>query len=251
MVDPRPLAQHQDRLGRRQAARQPRHDRRRGGRAARDVALHPAGGDGDRGPPLLFAFRYRPDRSGARDGDQCDAWRLHAGRFDADAAVGQEPVPEAGPDAGAQGAGSAAGALAGAEAQQGPDPRNVSQPGLFRLGRLWRRGSVAALFRKIRARRLALGGGAARRPAQGAVQALAGARPEGRRGTRAAGSGGDARGEDDRRQGADHRDDRAGDPRRSLLDGLGELRRRPHHGRAAGPDRRGAQRHHRRYRRST
>ena len=148
MVDPRPLAQHQDRLGGRQAARQSRHDRRRGGRAARDVALYPAGGDGDRGPPLLFAFRHRPDRPGPRDGDEPDAWPLHAGRLDADAAAGEEPVPEARPDGRAQGAGSAARAVAGAEAHEGPDPRNVSQPGLFRLGRLWRRGGVAALFRQ-------------------------------------------------------------------------------------------------------
>ncbi len=65
--------------------------------------------------------------------------------------LAEEPVPETRPDARAQGAGGAAGALAGAEAYQGPDPRNVPQPGLFRLGRLWRGGRVAALFRQERA----------------------------------------------------------------------------------------------------
>ena len=93
-------------------------------------------------------FGIDPDRAGAGDGDECDAWPLHPGRLDADAAAGEEPVPETRPDAGAQGAGSAAGALAGAEAHEGPDPRNVPQPGLFRLGRLWRRGGVEALFRQ-------------------------------------------------------------------------------------------------------
>ena len=152
-----------------QPARQSRHDGRRGGRAARDVALHPAGGHGHRGPALLFAFRRRPGRPRPRHGDQPDSWPLHAGRLDADAAACQEPVPEARPHAGTQGAGGAAGALARAQAFQGPDSRNVPEPGLFRFGRLWRRGGVAALFRQVRARRHAGRGGASRRPAQGAV----------------------------------------------------------------------------------
>ena len=45
----------------------------------------------------------------------------------------------------------------------------------------------------------------------------------------------------DRRKGTDHGHERAGDARRRLLDRLGELRRRPHHGGTARPDRRGAQ----------
>jgi hypothetical protein len=42
--------------------------------------------------------------------------------------------------------------VAGAQAHQGRDPRHVSQPGLFRLGRIWRGGCVTALFRQERAR---------------------------------------------------------------------------------------------------
>ena len=154
-------AQHQDRLGRRPAARQSRHERRRGGRPARNVALY------SRRPssPSRTAASIRISASTR------SAWRAPwstnvagraflAGRLDADAAAGQEPVPEARPHAGAQGAGSAAGAVAGAQAHQGPDPRNVPQPGLFRLGRLWRRGGLAPLFRQERARRHAVGGGA-------------------------------------------------------------------------------------------
>ena len=49
-----------------------------------------------------------------------------------------------------------------------------------------------------------------------------------------------ARREDDRRQGTDDGDERAGDARSRLLDRLGELRRRPHHGRTARPHRRRA-----------
>ena len=84
------------------------------------VGLHemspyiPHGRHRHRGPPLLFAFRRRSDRPGARHGQQSDAWPLLAGRLDADPAAGQEPVPEAGAHAGAQGAGGAAGAVAGA-----------------------------------------------------------------------------------------------------------------------------------------
>ena len=43
------------------------------------------------------------------------------------------------------------------------------------------------------------------------------------------------------------RDERAGDARAILLDRLGKLRRRHHHGRIARPDRRRARRHHRRH----
>ena len=165
LVDPRPRPQHQDRLGRRPAARQSRHERRRGGRPARNVALHSRGRHRHRGSPLLLAFRHRPDRPVARHGDQ-SAWRAFlAGRLDADPAAGQEPVPDARPHAGAQGAGGAAGAVAGAQAHQGPDPRNVPQPGLFRLRRLWRRSGLAPLFRQERARRHPVGGSPSRRPA--------------------------------------------------------------------------------------
>ena len=36
------------------------------------------------------------------------------------------------------------------QVHQGPNPRNVSQPRLFRLRRLWRRRGLAALFQQVR-----------------------------------------------------------------------------------------------------
>ena len=74
--------------------------------------------------------------------------RRLAGRLDPDAAACQEPVPDPGAHACAQTAGSRARAVAGAQTFQGRDPRALSEPRLFRLRRLWRRGRRAALFRQ-------------------------------------------------------------------------------------------------------
>src|SRR5690606_20467374 len=95
------------------------------------------------------------------DGDQSPQGSYHPGRLDPDAAARQKPVPQAGTHDRAQGPGSADGDLAGAQILKGPDPRNVSEPGLFRLRILWRRSSLPALFRQVGARCLAFGGGAA------------------------------------------------------------------------------------------
>ena len=57
--------------------------------------------------------------------------------------------------------------------------------------------------------------------------------PKAAESARAAGARRHARRRHDRRQGAGDRDERAGDARRLLLDRLGKLCRRPHHGRAA------------------
>ncbi len=136
---------------------------------------------------------------------------LLAGRLDADPAARQEPVPQARAHAGAQGAGGAAGAVAGAQAQQGPDPRNVPEPGLFRLGLLRRRGGVAPLFRQIGARRDAGRGGRAGRPAQGAVASCrrrAIPRPPRTRAQLVLAAMRERR--HDRREGAGDRDERAG-----------------------------------------
>ena len=73
--------------------------------------------------------------------------RRHAGRLDADPAARQESVPDAGAHDLAQDPGGDPRALAGAQIFEGPDPRTLSQPRLFRLRRLWRRGGGAEIFR--------------------------------------------------------------------------------------------------------
>ena len=84
----------------------------------------------------------------------------------------------------AQVAGSRARALAGAQVFQERDSRTLSQPRLFRLRRLWRRGGGAALFRQVGQERHGRGGRDARGPRQVAV--AAGAEPQsGRRRKRA------------------------------------------------------------------
>ena len=72
------------------------------------------------------------------------------GRLDPDPAARQEPVPHPGADDLAQDPGGDPRALARAQILQGPDPRALSQPGLFRLGRLRGRGRVAEIFRQER-----------------------------------------------------------------------------------------------------
>ena len=79
--------------------------------------------------------------------------RRRAGRLDADPAARQEPVPDPGAHAVAQDPGGDPGAVAGAQIFQGPDPRALPQPRLFRLRRLWRRGGGAEVFRQERADR--------------------------------------------------------------------------------------------------
>ena len=72
------------------------------------------------------------------------------GRLDADPAARQEPVPDAGTHAVAQDPGGDPGAMARAPVFQGSDPRTLSEPGLFRLGRLRGRGGGAEIFRQER-----------------------------------------------------------------------------------------------------
>ena len=117
----------------------------------------------------------RSVRHPARGGGQHPASRRLAGRLDADPAARQEPVSDPGAHAATQAAGGRTGALAGAQAFQGRDPRTLSQPGLFRLRRLWRRGGSAALFRQIRQERDPGRGRHAGGPGQVAV--AAGAEP--------------------------------------------------------------------------
>ena len=95
------------------------------------------------------------------------------GRLDADPAARQEPLPDPGAHRLAQDPGGDPGALARAQLLQGPDPRALSQPRLFRRRRLRRRGGGAALLRQVGPQRVALRGGGARRPRAGAVAARA------------------------------------------------------------------------------
>ena len=90
--------------------------------------------------------------------------RRPAGRLDPDAAARQEPLPHPGAHRLAQDPGGDPGALARAQLFQGPDPRALSQPGLFRRRRLWRRGRRPALLRQVGAQRVALGSRRARGP---------------------------------------------------------------------------------------
>ena len=117
-----------------------------------------------------------PDRHRARGRDQRPASRRLAGRLDADPAARQEPVPDPGAHLHAQIAGSRTGAVAGAQAFQIRDSRTLSQPGLFRLRRLWRRGRGAALFRQAGQERHDRRGRDAGGPGQIAV--AAGAEPQ-------------------------------------------------------------------------
>ena len=75
--------------------------------------------------------------------------RRRAGRLDPDPAARQEPVPDPGAHRLAQDPGGDPRPLAGAQLHQGPDPRTLPQPGLFRRRRLRRRGGGAALFRQV------------------------------------------------------------------------------------------------------
>ena len=136
--------------------------------------------------------------------------------------------------------------LARAQLRQGPDPRALPQPGLFRRRRLRRRGGGAALFRQAGPRGDARRGGGARRPRAGAVAARPEPQPRGRPGPRRPRS---------RRDGASSASSaRRSSRRRSPIPakavrpqgaGTGELRRRLGHGRARRLRRRGRHRHRR------
>ena len=112
--------------------------------------------------------------------------RRHRGRLDADPAARQESVPDPGAHAVAQDPGGDPGVLARAPILEGPDPRTLSEPRLFRLGRLWGRSGGAEIFRQERAVRDAVGSRGARGADEVADQARAQPQPQGRRNERAA-----------------------------------------------------------------
>ena len=189
--DPGPPPQRQDRLGGRRADGQSWPDRRQGSLAGRDEPLYPAGGDRHRGPALLRPLGRRSDRHHPRLHAEHGGRRDRAGRLDPDPAARQERLPQSRPDHPPQDPGSDPGFVAGAEIHQGPDPRDVSEPGLFRLRFDRRRGSVPALFRQAGRRGESRRGGAAGGPPEGAVAAVAGQRSGRRQGAGRGGAGGD------------------------------------------------------------
>ena len=103
--------------------------------------------------------------------------RRRPGRQHDHPAGGEEPVPDAGAHDQAQGAGTAAGAVAGAPLQQGPDPRDLPQPRLFRRRHLRRRRGVAQVLRPAGDAGQHISGGDAGRPAEGALAAQPAGQP--------------------------------------------------------------------------
>ena len=160
-----------------------------GGRTVAHQGAAAASAEGlrrDRGPPLLRAFRRRSGRHRARADAQPHLARRRPGRLDADPAARQEPVPDPGAHRLAQDPGGDPRLLARAQLLQGPDPRALPQPRLFRRRRLRRRGGGAALFLEAGPRGDARGGGDARRPRAGAVAPRPEPQPGGRQGARGA-----------------------------------------------------------------
>ena len=157
------------------------------GAAGRPAALSAGRRARDRGPALLQPLGRRPARRRARALRQRQGRRHGAGRQHHHPAGCEKPVPDARAQPASQGPGDAAGAVAGAHLHQGPDPRALSQPGLFRRRHLWRRRGGEEVFRPLGARRHDLPGGDAGRPAQGAVALQSVQRPGPRQGARRAG----------------------------------------------------------------
>ena len=155
--------------------RRGRHRARRAGLAPRPcpprraAALPHQGGDRDRGPTLLSSFRHRPARADARVLPQRKRRHRGRGRLDHHPAARQESVPFAQAHHDAEARRGDLRDLARAALHQGRDPRALSQSRLFRRRHLRHRGRGAALFRQIGALGHAAAGGAACRPAQGAV----------------------------------------------------------------------------------
>ena len=174
-----------DRRNGRQRTGATRRNGRRQCRAEGPAALSAEGLHRDRGPPLLLTLWRRSRRHCARGGDQLASSRRLAGWVDADPAARQEPVPDPGAHPATQIAGGGTCDLAGAQAFQERDPRALSEPGLFRLRRLWRRSRSPTLFRQIGQERHDRRSRDARRPRQIAVAAGAEPQSRGRRAARA------------------------------------------------------------------
>ena len=158
--------------------------RRRGLRADRYVAAaSPGRGGRHRGSPLLRALGRGPGRAGAGLIGQPEGRPVRPGRVDIDPAARQEPVPDAGAHARPQAGRAGPRPVAGGAPEQARHPRDLSQPRVSRQRRLRRRDGVAALLRQAGQPADAAGIRHARRPAEGAIEVLAGSQSG--RGTRA------------------------------------------------------------------
>ncbi len=104
---------------------------------------------------------------------------LDPGRLDHHPAARPQHLPDQQPHLRPQGPRGRAGAGARAALLQGPDPRALSQPGLFRRRRLRHRRRLAPLLRPQRRDPEPVRSGDHRRPGQGAVQLRADRRRRG------------------------------------------------------------------------
>ena len=138
------------------------------------------GDAGDRGPPLLRAFRHRSVGPVPRAVDQRARRRRGAGRLLDHPAARQEPVPHQRAHDRAQDQGGVPGDLAGDAADQERDPQALSRPRLSRRRRLRRRRRGAVLFQQVGARREPGGSRDAGRPVQGAGAVRPAHQPAGR-----------------------------------------------------------------------
>ena len=98
-----------------------------------------SGDDRGRGQALPQPYRRRPDRHRPIVQGAVRDRALDAGRLDHHPAAGAQHLPDQQPHLRPQGQGRRAGAGAGAQILQGPDPRALSEPRLFRRRRLWHR----------------------------------------------------------------------------------------------------------------
>ena len=123
---------------------------RAAGRPRQAAALCAQGLRGHRGPLVLLALRLRPLGHRPQPGLQLDPPRRRplARRLDHHPAAGAQPLPDAQPELPPQGPGADPGRLAGGQVLQEADPRALSEPGLFRRGRLRHRGGLPALFQQ-------------------------------------------------------------------------------------------------------
>ena len=130
----------------------------------------------------------------ARRRCQCAATPRFAGRLDHHPAARQEFVSHPGAHGLAQAAGGRPGALARAQIQQAGDSRALSQPRLFRFGRLRRGSGGPALFRQVGPAGEDRGSCDARRPRAIPVATCTEPQPERRRAPRPGRADGHERG---------------------------------------------------------
>ena len=145
-----------------------------------DPADHARRDGRGRGSALSLASRGRSDRHRPRDDGARLRGPVAAGRLDHHPAARPQHLPDQRPQLRPQGPRGHIGAGAGVALLQGPDPRALSQPGLFRRRRLRHRRRLAPVLRSQRHRAQRRRGRDHRRPGQGAVQLFADRRRRGR-----------------------------------------------------------------------